>query len=473
MKKKIAIHWFRFDLRISDNPSLNYLSKSYENIVGIYILDNINSDPKLGSASKVWLNASLEYLNKQLDGNLIILKGDPKECIDQLIDFFDVKEISWNRSYEPWIVKRDKDLKTYLKRKVNVNSCNGSLLWEPWEVLKNDGTPYKVFTPFYKRGCLSASPPRKPISEKINFFKHNFSSMKLSDLNLLENKDWETKILSQWNVGEDTSLEIMKSFYLNGVKDYSEGRNFPFKKNVSRLSPYLHWGQISPNILWYELQNLKNVRENDIEVFKSELGWREFAYYLLYHFPYLQKKNLKSNFDNFQWLDDQINFKKWSRGHTGIPIVDAGMRELWQTGYMHNRPRMIVSSFLVKNLLIHWKRGEEWFWDCLFDADAASNSASWQWVAGTGTDSTPYFRIFNPVTQGQKFDPNGDYIKKYVPELKNLPLKFLFCPWECPLDILKNINFELGKDYPYPIVDLKESRERALSTYNLLRQERN
>ena len=264
MKKKIAIHWFRFDLRISDNPSLNYLSKSYENIVGIYILDNINSDPKLGSASKVWLNASLKYLNKQLDGNLIILKGDPKECFDQLIDFFDVKEVSWNRSYEPWIVKRDKDLKTYLKRKVNVNSCNGSLLWEPWEVLKNDGTPYKVFTPFYKRGCLSASPPRKPISEKINFFKHNFSSMKLSDLNLLENKDWETKILSQWNVGEDTSLEIMKSFYLNGVKDYSEGRNFPIKKNVSRLSPYLHWGQISPNILWYELQNLKNVRETDI-----------------------------------------------------------------------------------------------------------------------------------------------------------------------------------------------------------------
>ena len=403
----------------------------------------------------------------------MILKGDAKVCIDQLMDFFDVEEISWNRSYEPWIVERDKSLKTYLKRKVNVNSFNGSLLWEPWEVLKNDGTPYKVFTPFYKRGCLSAQEPRVPKSEKINFFKHNFSSLKLSDLKLLENKNWESKILSQWNVGEDASLEIMKSFYLNGVKDYSEGRNFPIKKNVSRLSPYLHWGQISPNILWYELQNLKNVRENDIEVFKSELGWREFAYYLLYHFPYLQKKNLKSNFDNFQWLDDQINFKKWSKGLTGIPIVDAGMRELWQTGYMHNRTRMIVSSFLVKNLLIHWRRGEEWFWDCLFDADAASNSASWQWVAGTGTDSTPYFRIFNPVTQGQKFDPNGDYIKKYVPELKNFPLKFLFCPWECPPDILKNINFELGKDYPYPIVDLKESRERALSTYNLLRQERN
>ena len=294
------------------------------------------------------------------------------------------------------MIKRDKKLKTFLTEKVKTQSFNGSLLWEPWEILKNDGTPYKVYTPFFKRGCLSASKPRPPQSEKINFFKHNFSSMNISDLGLLESKKWESEILSEWKVGESSSIKIMRSFFENGIQDYSEGRNFPIKKNVSRLSPYLHWGQISPNTLWYELNNLKNVKDKDIEVFKSELGWREFAYYLLYHFPYLQKKNLKTNFDNFQWLDDQKNFEKWSMGVTGIPIVDAGMRELWQTGYMHNRPRMIVSSFLVKNLLIHWNMGEQWFWDCLFDADAASNSASWQWVAGTGTDSTPYFRIFNP-----------------------------------------------------------------------------
>ena len=252
--------------------------------------------------------------------------------------------------------------------------------------------------------------------------------MNISDLGLLESKKWESEILSEWKVGESSSIKIMRSFFENGIQDYSEGRNFPIKKNVSRLSPYLHWGQISPNTLWYELNNLKNVKDKDIEVFKSELGWREFAYYLLYHFPYLQKKNLKTNFDNFQWLDDQKNFEKWSMGVTGIPIVDAGMRELWQTGYMHNRPRMIVSSFLVKNLLIHWNMGEQWFWDCLFDADAASNSASWQWVAGTGTDSTPYFRIFNPVTQGQKFDPHGDYIRKYVPELKKPSIKIFILP---------------------------------------------
>ena len=470
MKKKIAIHWFRYDLRILDKPSLNYLSNNYDNILGIYIFDEINSDPKLGSASKVWLNSSLKYLNKQLNGNLIILKGDPKECFDQLINFFDVQEISWNRCYEPWIIERDKKLKIYLNERIKVNSFNGSLLWEPWKILKKDGTPYKVFTPFFKRGCLLATNPRLPEVKKINFFKHNFPTMNVSELGLLENKKWESEILTEWKVGETNSIETMKLFFQNGIQDYSEGRNFPIKKNVSRLSPYLHWGQISPNTLWHQINNIKNVGENDIEVFKSELGWREFSYYLLYHFPYLQKRNLKSNFDDFEWLEDQNNFKKWSMGLTGIPIVDAGMRELYQTGYMHNRSRMIVSSFLVKNLLIHWKKGEEWFWDCLFDADAASNSASWQWVAGTGTDSTPYFRIFNPVTQGQKFDPKGEYVRKYVPELKNFPIKFLFNPWECPDDILLSINFKLGKNYPYPIVNLKESRERALSTYNLLRK---
>ena len=265
----------------------------------------------------------------------------------------------------------------------------------------------------------------------------------------------------------------MNNFYKDGLNDYADGRNFPIKKNVSRLSPYIHWGQVSPNTLWYELKKNQNYKNNNLEVFRSELGWREFAYHLLYHFPYLKTKNLKSNFDKFQWLDDEKNLRKWTIGMTGIPMVDAGMRELWQTGYMHNRSRMIVGSFLVKNLLINWQKGEEWFWDCLFDADAASNSASWQWIAGTGTDSSPYFRIFNPVTQGQRFDPTGEYIKKYIPELKEMPIKFLFNPWECPENIFENINIKLGKDYPFPIVDLKESRERALFTYAKLRKDNN
>ncbi|MFL2678946.1 MAG: cryptochrome/photolyase family protein [Alphaproteobacteria bacterium] len=473
MKNNIALHWFKKDLRLADNPSLNYLSKNYEKIIGVYIYDDINPIPKIGSASRVWLNEALKYLDKQLNGNLIVLRGNPKEQLSKIIEWFDINEISWNRCYEPWMIKRDKDLKSFFNSNLKVSSFNGSLLWEPWEILKNDGTPYKVFTPFYKRGCLEAKEPRQPEYLEINFFNHNFKNTDVSDLNLLTKKKWEKKIIRNWNVGENYSTEIMNNFYKDGLNDYADGRNFPIKKNVSRLSPYIHWGQVSPNTLWYELKKNQNYKNNNLEVFRSELGWREFAYHLLYHFPYLKTKNLKSNFDKFQWLDDEKNLRKWTIGMTGIPMVDAGMRELWQTGYMHNRSRMIVGSFLVKNLLINWQKGEEWFWDCLFDADAASNSASWQWIAGTGTDSSPYFRIFNPVTQGQRFDPTGEYIKKYVPELKEMPIKFLFNPWECPENIFENINIKLGKDYPFPIVDLKESRERALFTYAKLRKDNN
>ena len=471
MKNKVAVHWFRQDLRVKDNPSLNYLSKKYENIIGLFVFDDVNRDPRLGSASKVWLCESLKHLNEQLNGNLILLKGDPQECLEEILNFFDVEEVSWNRCYEPWVIKRDKKIKSNISEKIKVSSFNGSLLWEPWEILKDDNTPYKVFTPFYKRGCLSKKAPRNPETSKINFFNHNFRSTNICDLQLLQNKEWESQTLKIWQVGEAQAEKIMKNFLEEGIKDYSDGRNFPKKKNVSRLSPFLHWGQISPNTIWHALSKVNDVGEENIEVFKSELGWREFAYYLNYHFPYLQKENLKKNFDNFKWKNDEISFQRWTKGETGIPIVDAGMRELYQTGYMHNRSRMIVGSFLVKNLLIHWKKGEEWFWDCLFDADAASNSASWQWIAGTGTDSTPYFRIFNPVTQGQKFDPEGQYIKKFVPELNDMPIKYLFSPWECPENIQNEINFKLGVNYPNPIVDLKESRKRALLTYEILRRE--
>ena len=337
-------------------------------------------------------------------------------------------------------------------------------MWEPWEVLKNDGSPYKIFTPFYKRGCLNSKPPRKPKSQEIIFFNHNIKSQSIFDLELTSSKFWEKKIIKYWNIGESFASKLMNDFFSVGIQDYSEGRNFPIRKNVSRLSPYLHWGQISPHTLWYEVSNIEQeVGEKNAEIFKSELGWREFFYNLLYHFPKIQKFNLQTKFDKFPWENNNSFFDAWKKGQTGFPIVDAGMRELWETGYMHNRVRMITGSFLVKNLLIHWNQGEEWFWDCLFDADYASNSASWQWVAGTGTDSAPYFRIFNPVTQGKKFDPTGEYIRKFIPELRNFPLKYLFEPWECPPNTLKN--FKLGINYPFPIVDVKTSREKALDAF--------
>ncbi len=470
MKQEFAIHWFRQDLRIKDNPSLNYLSKKYKRIVAVYIYDEVNCDKKLGSASKIWLHHSLIYLNKKLQGNLVIYNGDPIKFFKLILHQYNVLEISWNRCYEPWVIKRDRFIKNNLKEEVKVNSFNASLLWEPWEILKQDGTPYKVFTPFYRKGCLNYKKPRIPYTRKFNFFDHQIKFSDISGLKLLTNKDWEKKIIKYWMIGESHAEESMHTFFSSGIKDYFEGRNFPIKKNVSKLSPYLHWGQISPNTLWYEALKNKNKSDSkNIDTFKSELGWREFSYNLLYHFPKIYSQNLQKKFNRFPWTKNNKFQISWEKGKTGYPIVDAGMRELWQTGYMHNRVRMIAGSFLVKNLLIDWNTGEKWFWDCLFDADLASNSASWQWVSGSGTDSSPYFRIFNPTTQAKKFDPNGEYIIKFIPELKEIPLKYLFSPWECPKNILNDINFKFGIDYPRPIVDLKLSRQKALSAFSSLK----
>ena len=466
MKNKVSIHWFRQDLRIQDNPSLNHLSKNYENIVCVYILDEINCDRIIGSASKVWLHNALDDLNVQLKGNLIFLSGDPLKVLDKLTNFFDVEEISWNRCYESWTINRDKKIKEYFRKKMKVSSFNGLLLWEPWEVLKDNGTPYKVFTPYYKRGCLSKPQPREPKETNLKIYDHNFIKTSLKDLKLLKNKKWEEKILKNWKISELEAQNTMESFFKNGVSDYTQGRNFPSKKNVSRLSPYIHWGQISVNTLWYNaMKTLTKMNSNNVEVFMSELGWREFAYYLLFHCPKLQTENLQNKFDRFPWNNDERLYKAWINGKTGYPIIDAGMRELWQTGYMHNRVRMIVGSFLVKNLLNDWRRGEAWFWDCLLDASVASNSASWQWVAGTGTDSTPYLRNFNPITQSQKFDPDGIYIRKFIPEIKKLPNKYIFCPWETPNDLQQELSTIVGKDYPEPIVEIKKSRELALNAF--------
>ena len=254
---------------------------------------------------------------------------------------------------------------------------------------------------------------------------------------------------------------------MTGYRDTRKEETFRARNNVSRLSPHIHFGEVSPHQVWYQSQQMESSsgRIKDLEHFLSELGWREFSYNLLFHFPDLIGTNFQKKFDDFPWKDDSDLLERWQKGNTGYPIVDAGMRELWQTGYMHNRVRMVVGSFLVKNLLIDWREGERWFWDCLVDADLANNAASWQWVAGSGADAAPYFRIFNPVTQGTKFDKDGEYTRKFVPELEKLPNKFLFTPWEAPQNVLEEAGIELGKDYPYPIIDLKQSRARALEAF--------
>ena len=469
MSKGIAIHWFRQDLRITDNPSLETAAE-FDAVLPIYILDDENSQEfKMGSASRWWLHNSLQSLNESLDGKLSIYSQNPEIVIQELLKKYEVKAVFWNRCYEPWRIDRDTNIKAYLDDKnIENKSFNSHLLWEPWEISKDDGTPYRVFTPYYKKGCLNAEEPRLPSKNlKIDTIFYDQDCEQIDTLDLLPRINWYSQIQEAWKPGEEGAQKRLDQFLEEGLLDYKEGRNFPFKENVSRLSPHLHFGEISPNEVWYQAKTKESVSgiQKSLEHFLSELGWREFSYYLLYHFPSLPKQNFQPKFNKFPWIKNESFIKSWQKGKTGYPIVDAGMRELWQTGYMHNRLRMVVGSFLVKNLLIDWREGENWFWDCLVDADLASNSAGWQWVAGSGADAAPYFRIFNPVTQGLKFDPEGEYTKQYVPELKLLPNKFLFSPWEAPKEILEKAGIELGKDYPEPIVDLKYSRELALEAF--------
>ena len=478
MKKGTAIHWFRQDLRLSDNPALDSAAQ-YETLIPIYILDEVNSGEfKMGAASKWWLHQSLTKLNESLDGKLLVYQGNPYEILNKLIEEQEVSYVTWNRCYEPWRIDRDKEIKRNFEDKnVAVESFSASLLWEPWTISKDDGTPYRVFTPFYKKGCLNSEEPRLPAGkvDLSNLYSEDLSSDSITDLNLLPTIKWYKSFEEEWNPGEIGAEQNLNSFLDSGLLNYKEGRNFPSQEFVSRLSPHLHFGEISPNEVWYRAKTKEGISgiEKSLAHFHSELGWREFSYYLLYHFPDLPNKNFQEKFDIFPWQENEEFLALWQKGNTGYPIVDAGMRELWQTGYMHNRLRMIVGSFLVKNLLIDWRFGERWFWDCLVDADLASNSASWQWVAGSGADAAPYFRIFNPITQGLKFDPEGEYTKKYVPELRDLPNKYLFSPWEAPENILADAGIELGKNYPKPMVDLKLSRETALEAFATTKKENN
>ena len=470
LAKNINVMWFRQDLRLADNPALTNALEDGKTLP-IFILDNVNSKEHVnGAASKWWLHHSLIKLNKSLKNKLCFFIGNPIDILDEIHKQFEISNIFWSRCYEPWRIKRDKKIKKYFNdQNVNVNTFNGSLLWEPWNIAKKDGTPYKVFTPYYRKGCLNSDKPRMPLpapnlSNLISIDNHD---LKIEDLELMPKHNWYNKMTSLWSPGEEGALNKIEEFISNGLNNYKEGRNFPSNQNVSQLSPHLHFGEVSPNQVWYRAKTKEGKLgiKKDLDHFLSELGWREFSFNLLYHFPFLPKENLQKKFDNFPWDNDKDKLKKWQKGLTGYPIVDAGMQELWQTGYMHNRLRMVVGSFLVKNLLLHWHHGERWFWDCLIDADLASNSAGWQWIAGSGADAAPYFRIFNPITQGQKFDPDGKYTRKYLPVLNDMPDKFLFNPWEAPEDVLRSAGVKLGENYPLPIVEIGSSRQKALEAF--------
>ncbi|MBL8628882.1 MAG: deoxyribodipyrimidine photo-lyase [Rhodospirillaceae bacterium] len=466
-----VIVWFRQDLRLSDNPALTAAIATGRPVVLLYILDTSTPWP-LGGASRWWLHGSLAALGTgcaKANATLTLRRGDAAKVLRDVIMESSAREVFWNRCYEPAAIARDTAIKAKLKADgIEVQSFNSALLFEPWELKTQSGTPFKVFTPFHK-AALNAPPPRKPLAtpKKIASLER-LASDNLADWGLLPTKpDWAGGFRKTWHPGESGAKTRLVDFLDERVNHYAKGRDVPAEELTSRLSPHLHFGEISPHQVWSAA--LSQEQNNGTATFLKELVWREFAHHLLYHFPSLPDAPLRLEFAAFPWKSDAKVLKAWQRGQTGYPIVDAGLRELWATGWMHNRVRMIVASVLVKHLLQPWQAGAAWFWDTLVDADLANNAASWQWVAGCGTDAAPYFRVFNPVLQGEKFDGNGAYVRRWVPEIGTLPDKWLHKPWEAPDSVLDDAGIKLGRTYPKPVIALDAGRARALAAFKQLK----
>jgi len=459
------ILWFRKDLRLDDHPALRAAVKKNHPILPIYVWSpEEEGDWAMGGASMWWLHQSLTSFQaklKQLGGRLVIKKGPVLKTIIELVRQTRVGAIYFNRHYEPHSIRLEKKIYKEL-RKVgcSAESFPGNVLFEPWEVQSGTGKPYRVFNPFYRKVLgipdLSES---LPAPRRIIFYKKSLTSRNLSQLNLEPKFDWAQGMRRVWSPGEMGARKELRRFLKQSQKSYGQDRDKPFLRSTSRLSPHLHFGEITPRQIWRALP--KNSKSGP---FLRQLIWREFAYHLLFHFPFTPLKPLQSQFGKFPWRKNRAALKAWQKGETGYPIVDAGMRELWTTGWMHNRVRLITASFLVKDLLQPWQEGARWFWDTLVDADLANNTLGWQWVAGCGADAAPFFRIFNPVTQGKRFDPQGIYVRKWVPELARVPDKYLHEPWKAPEGDLKKWGVVLGRDYPSPIVDHQHARQKALQT---------
>ncbi|QTN36480.1 cryptochrome/photolyase family protein [Cognatishimia activa] len=456
---------FRNDLRVADNPALTAAAARGE-VLPVFVYE----PEAYGEAAKWWLHHSLNALAQDL-GGLLVRQGDPLEVVEGCVADYGVDAVFWNRRYEPAGIAKDTEMKAALGAAgVTVESFPGNLLFEPWQIKTGSGGQFKVFSPFW-RACLKAGAPAAPL-ERTSLAVFG-ATTEIDALDLLPTKpDWATGFGPVWTPGEKGAWARLEHFLSDDLKGYKTGRDRPDQTHVSRLSPHLHFGEISPRQIWREVQRkcaMYPSKQGDADKFLAEIGWREFSHQLLFHTPDLPEQNLNRAFDAYPWADNPAHLAAWQKGKTGYPLVDAGMRELWHTGYMHNRVRMVVASFLIKHLRIHWQHGMNWFWDTLLDADLANNTASWQWVAGSGADAAPYFRIFNPTTQAQKFDPNGDYIRKWCPELAALPTKVLHAPWEAPALVLQEAGVTLGETYPHPIVDHKEARAAALAGYEAVK----
>ncbi len=443
--------WFRNDLRLHDHPAFRAAADDGNPVIPVYLhcRDSEGNWPR-GAASNWWLHHALNDLSDQLNkkGSRLILRSgkDPEELLNTLMKETGATRIFWNRRFEPAGIQVD----TRIKKNLSVTSYRGDMLWEPNQVKTQSGGPYKVFTPFY-RALQKLGPPEDPLPEPREWISPSAfpDSENLKDWNLLPDIPWDTAFTDHWDPSCRGAKKQMALFLDEQVEDYKAERDFPEKAGTSRLSPYLHFGQISSRTIWFEA----GADSKGTEAYTRQLVWRDFAKQLLFHFPQTSDSPLQEKYTDFPWLQDPEALKKWQQGQTGYPLIDAGMRELWATGWMHNRVRMIVASFLVKDLLISWQQGAQWFWDTLVDADLANNSMGWQWAGGCGADAAPYFRVFNPILQSKKFDKSGQYIRRWVPELRDLSDKDIHEPWNAP---------HPPQDYPPPIVDHADARDRAL-----------
>lgn len=475
-----TIVWYRQDLRLTDQPALA-AAAARGPVVPVYILsDDEEGGWAPGGASRWWLHHSLKSLSSaltQAGAGLVLRKGPALQVLLDLARSTGASGVVWNRRYEPAAIARDTAVKTGLRQAgLTADSYNASLLFEPWEIKTGSGGPFKVFTPYWN-ACRAASEPPAPLKapSRLTGPRARPATLKLDELKLLPEIGWDKGFYEHWTPGEAGASRESNLFIKTLLDSYAVQRDVPAVRGTSRLSAHLHWGEIGPRQLWHAVTTAAaragrgGAPGKGAETYLKELCWREFAYHVLYHQPRTVDAPLREEFEKVAWSKDRSALKRWQQGRTGYPIVDAGLRELWVTGWMHNRVRMIVGSFLTKDLLIDWRKGAEWFWDTLVDADLASNTFGWQWVAGCGADAAPYFRIFNPILQSERFDPQGEYLRRWLPELGDLAAPWIHRPWEAPPEVLRRAGVRLGEEYPLPMVDHAQARERTLEAFKILK----
>jgi deoxyribodipyrimidine photo-lyase len=472
-----ALVWLRRDLRLADNPALTLALAAHERVVPVYVhAPEEEGGWPPGAASRWWLHHSLGALDAGLrarGSRLVLRRGPSAAALAAVARESGAGAVYWARRYEP--DARASDARTEAALTAAGLACEragGALLFEPDAVSTGAGQPFRVFTPFW-RACLARLPQDAPLPAPgaLPSVPRRVTSLDLPDLGLLPRPRWDAGLAATWVPGEEAAAARIERFLEEGVTRYAGARDLPAEPGTSRLSPHLHFGEVSPRQALWALRTRSGGSGlgPGPEAFLRELGWREFAHHVLYHFPHTPEAPLDPRFAAFPWrTGGEALLAAWQRGHTGIPLVDAGLRELWTTGWMHNRVRMVAASFLTKHLRVSWEAGARWFWDTLVDADLANNTLGWQWVAGCGADAAPYFRVFNPARQGERFDPHGTYVRRWVPELERLPARWVHRPWQAPPDALAGAGVDLGRGYPAPLVDLDAGRQEALAAYRAL-----